>query len=486
MQTIHPSTLQKWLPWAFLLINFVLKFFFIAENSLANDEPFSVYHAHMSPTQIVHYLKLGNNPPLYELLLHYWIQIFGDSLFSVRFPSYLLSAATVYFVFRLGSYFFSLRVATMASVLYSFSNYQMIYAHEARVYAMFGFLTVFSMFLYLRLFAHDKKFKAYIALLVVNTILLYSHYFGFFVIAIQTIFILFSGRDDKNRPGMRYGIYLILLFLAYLPNLWLVFTRFYVSSTEGTWLSKPNGLHALYQLLWKFSNQPLPTVVCIVIIIAGSARLIGKKEFSAKNLANRFVFFWFFLPLVLVFSVSFYVPMFLDRYMIFISVAYYLLVAVCTDELAKVHRWRVLLFLLPCILFMGTYRLYVHNEKPMYEIVGTIDNLKTDATEVFISPTEPSYAFLYVYRRDLFREIDADDPHKHTFDLLRNQHIYPVYPSSKVWPTSDHVLYWNANGKMQKGEDKILTQLSSSYPYEKIYDCSDGFSVHSYSKKPLQ
>src|SRR2546421_236360 len=51
-----------------LLLNFFLKILFIRNNSIGGDEPFTIYHAQLSVSSIVHFLKLYNNPPLFELI----------------------------------------------------------------------------------------------------------------------------------------------------------------------------------------------------------------------------------------------------------------------------------------------------------------------------------------------------------------------------------------------------------------------------------
>ena len=73
------------IPIGLLVLNIVLKLAFLGTMPLANDEPFSLFHAQLPLAGMIDALKTFNNPPGFEIILHYWIDIFGISVVSARF-----------------------------------------------------------------------------------------------------------------------------------------------------------------------------------------------------------------------------------------------------------------------------------------------------------------------------------------------------------------------------------------------------------------
>ncbi len=68
-----------------VLVGALLRTWHIGSKSLWIDEAFSVWIARQSLSEALSWLvRIDQHPPLYYLLLHYWMTLFGDSEAVVR------------------------------------------------------------------------------------------------------------------------------------------------------------------------------------------------------------------------------------------------------------------------------------------------------------------------------------------------------------------------------------------------------------------
>src|SRR3954468_23777111 len=103
--------LIRYFPVILFVLNFFTKLVFLTSQEIALDEPFSIYHAQFPVFVIIEQLKGYNNPPLYEIILHFWIRLFGISPFSVRLLPMLFACLSPVALFYFAKNYFPLRTA---------------------------------------------------------------------------------------------------------------------------------------------------------------------------------------------------------------------------------------------------------------------------------------------------------------------------------------------------------------------------------------
>src|SRR4051812_33174976 len=83
------------------LIALVIRLIGLSLDSLWFDEVFSVRAGRISVSDIVILTRGDVHPPLYYLLLHFWMKLFGETEIAVRMLSVIFSVLTVFVVYHL-------------------------------------------------------------------------------------------------------------------------------------------------------------------------------------------------------------------------------------------------------------------------------------------------------------------------------------------------------------------------------------------------
>ena len=119
-----------------LALSLFLRIFLLDFESLWLDEGSSIKFAKLSIPELIKASQADGNPPLYYLILHFWIKIFGDSEFSFRFPSVIFGVLIVIAVYQFCLEVWSREVASFSSFMTGISVFQIFYSQEARMYAL--------------------------------------------------------------------------------------------------------------------------------------------------------------------------------------------------------------------------------------------------------------------------------------------------------------------------------------------------------------
>lgn len=293
-----------------ILINFLLyhtPVFYLIQ-SFWRDEAFSYFMAKPNILAVIENTASDFNPPLYYLILHFWLNIFGKSDEIIRYLSFIPHLITVYIAYLFALKLFSRKFALFVTA-FTFLNPMLIYyAFEARMYSFYALFTICSAY-----FLYSKNWKWY----TITTILgLYTHSFFPLILLSFLVFYFLDRKLDRRN--------LLLLskpFLFFVP--WLIILADQFLRSKNSWIF-PVDLNLIKSVLGNlftgYEGTP-GNIWAFTAILSIVIFLFMLKSFLGNRRKALFFLLPVFVPLLLILGYSIVKrPIYVNRYMIFISV----------------------------------------------------------------------------------------------------------------------------------------------------------------------
>jgi 4-amino-4-deoxy-L-arabinose transferase-like glycosyltransferase len=157
-------------------------------------------------------------PPLYPILLHSVIKIFGLSEIALRLPSALCGALSVLVLFTFVKNVFNYRTALCASLLLAISPYHVWYSQEGRFFSLFVLIHLLSVYFFMKLLYEEKmSFRTNLFILtIVNILALCVNYFMIFSLVAQNV-VFFINRKFVGSNLKKWLYAQIVIFVLCLP-----------------------------------------------------------------------------------------------------------------------------------------------------------------------------------------------------------------------------------------------------------------------------
>ncbi len=214
----------------------VLAFWDLGAESLWFDEAWSVELASrdLSVTLSEYVESNREGPPLYFVVLHEWMAVFGQSEAAVRALSALASVITACCLYLLFGRAFGWRVGLASSVLTAALPASVHIAQEARNYSMLTALLCLGLLCTLRFLDRPSVGNA-LVLTLVNLAALFTHHLAIEGVVVQNLMFL-CARDRKPGLWTQWMLSQGLLVVTLLPALLLLPQKEAVAS----WVPMPN------------------------------------------------------------------------------------------------------------------------------------------------------------------------------------------------------------------------------------------------------
>ncbi len=350
--------------WILTLTGLLLRLYGLKDESLWLDESVSAEVSMLSIHELFDFaISRDVHPPLYYIILHYWVLFFGNSEVALRLPSVVFSTGSIPIFYFFSKNVFNQRIAGIATTLLVCSPIYIYYAQEARTYSFFIFCTLGSLyFLHLILIRKKIALSTVTAYILFTCAFLYQHVYGIFFFAAQLTFIgisfSFSNFSLKTKQLRLLIIAFLVIFIIYSPWIGILITQVN-KVNSGYWIQEPefrNLISSLFQL--SISKE---AVLLLFVVWQGHNFILKRKTWQTLKhyghlwpLQILLISLWFILPVSLSFIISkVTTPIFLLRPLLPVSLAAYLFIALIIDSIDHKYWVKRITFSVLLLLFLA-------------------------------------------------------------------------------------------------------------------------------------
>ena len=310
---------------AVLVLALLVRLLGVNSKPIWYDEAFSILYAETGPANILAgTLSLDADsssadvhPPLYYFILWGWIQHFGASLFSVRLLSILAGLGIVAMTYQLATHWFSHRTAIASSLLVALAPFQVHFAQEIRMYGFAAFFLCLAYYC-LEVGRQTSRIAWWLGFAVSAALAQYIHTISVFFLIIFIVPVLLS-RDLKSIISLAWaGLGALIIYLPWL--VWL--PSQFANIQAGYWIHTPGPERLFTLFLFYLPNLPVqgnwlfPLLLISTFIISLCIyQTFILRGAQAKN-KGMGLFYLSFAPPLLIWLVSQFWPVYLERSML--------------------------------------------------------------------------------------------------------------------------------------------------------------------------
>lgn len=448
--------------WMIVIINVIFRAFGTDASSIYLDEGQTMFQAKRTITEIIEdYVLKQQNAPLYFLLTHFWIKIFGLSVFSIRFLSVVMMALAGGFFFKFTKKLVSFNFAILCSILFLGVNDFMHYAHEARGYALIAFLSTASFYsLYSLLISGERKWAIYLA--ITGIALLYTHYLTIYIFAVQGASVFIHLLLFRNYNSfVKYVVSQLVVALLFAPWLGVVFSvmpekgDFWIA--EPTWNLLKNNYY--YMINGKLKTHWFFVVLSVLFLVRF---FIPENRNNQKIFNFILLFLWAFVPVIANYFIGFHIPVFLAKYTFYASLGFTLLAAYLLYTSLGSPKTGTILVLAMAFFAFSSLKWESNKGESWKEAVAYIKNLKKEETLVIGQRFYTYKAFFIYYDINFFKSTNQPYIQGEAQNIYFREDVEGT-EQLLTKKSPKHIIYYRAHWKGNDREGKVKSLLDSKY-----------------------
>jgi hypothetical protein len=429
---------------------------------------------------------IRQNGPLYFFVLRAWINPAGTSVTALRFFSLWFGVLCIPLTYALGRRLMGQAAGAFASLLVATSPYLVWYSQEVKMYTLVAALALLAIYALRR--AVDGGGAGWWATQVIATSLaLYTHILSAFLIPVQMLFfVLWWPRSRRRWAGGLISF--SLLTLPYLPL--VIWQARYVFTPRETGFPRYTLQEMALTLLRRWSTGASGANWIWGAIILGASTVLGliflsiQKPNPLRRRTALGLVIWATLPLLGIWFVSRWQPLFTDRYLIWSTPAFYLLTAGGMSFLWQRGRWPMVpLMAATLVVFCGNLWLQATTsmKSDFRSAAAFMEEHYADGELIIFQIPHGRYTFDYYYSGDyVWRDgpytnhVDEEGAYRISSGQAAAHMTAMTWQYDRVWLVSTEMVMWDRRGLVQAWLDTHGTRVREEtfipYVEVRLYD----------------
>jgi len=396
-------------------------------SSLSLDETVHVWYAQMPYHDVIERAANDPNPPVFNVLISFWVKRFGVTEWALRFFSVLMGVLSVLAMYLIGLRNFGYRVGAMAALLFCFSPMLFRFTHLVRPYTLLMVTVILSygfLFDYLRSPSKWKLFLYYIT----TTLMIYVHPTSIFNLPAQVTIALLGNYQNVKRawPLLLTIVLAALSFGAYY------LTIPYFEKEVEMWFDPPNWEDMWYVInvfYGKWYVMAIQLALLLLLLIPSI-----RKRWLEHRIHFAMIVAWIVFPLSISYVFSYLIePVFQDKYVLSSLPGMLLLLAISIDVIIP-RYWKLIPLILALVVSGLSIDFTPYTEGDWRNAVAIIRSELDERTAVYINPWYEFTSFMYYYDIDAYK-----DPEMTQKTMVQNRILWVWH--DVVSPESDHANY---------------------------------------------
>lgn len=256
-----------------------LRLYSLTKISLWHDEAFSALMLRYPWSEMMQRLAADVHPPLYYILLRFWVGIFGESVFWLRGFSVFCGVLAIWLTYYIVEKYFANKKAAILSALFLAVNFFQIHrgSLEARMYTLGVLLLLAATASLLSALYYrgttKKSWMLYMLFAVFGASLIYTHYylaFNLIALGIYALGYMIKNYGKEWRKYLPFFGSTVAVAILYIP--WIKPFLFQLGQVqEGFWIwamTRWSIPYTFWDLTFGWHSGKIPTGWMLVAVTA--------------------------------------------------------------------------------------------------------------------------------------------------------------------------------------------------------------------------